>query len=106
MVLGVFLGACESKPDTAELSPKEMQKKLQEVLPKGMKLQQAREYMEREGFACEMIANGEWRKKKVPRFMHCKREDGQMIKRRWEVAVVHDGESIVSVDVRNALIYP
>jgi hypothetical protein len=98
--------ACGPQQETAELSPKEMQKKLHDAMPKGMKLEEARHYMEKEGFKSELVVDGEWRKKKVPRFMHCTREDGQMIKRRWDVAVIHDGEHVVSVDMRTALIYP
>lgn len=105
-VLFIGLAGCGPSQETAELTPKEMQKKLQEALPKGFKLQEARHYMEKEGFECEMVVDGEWKKKKVARFMHCKREDGKMIKRRWDVAVVHDGDKVVSVDVRTGLVYP
>lgn len=104
LLLGV--AACGPRQETAELSPKEMQAKLNEAMPKGATLANAREFMEKEGFACEMVVDGEFKKKKIHRFLLCTRQDGQMIKRRWDVAVVHDGEKVLSVDMRTALVYP
>ncbi len=108
MLCAVLLGivGCGPAHETEELSPKEMQSQLQKAMPKGMKLAEARQYMEKEGFQCEMVVDGEWKKKKVPRFMKCSREDGKMIKRKWDVAVMHDGDKVVNVDLRTALVYP
>ena len=100
------LSACGPRQETAELTPKEMQAKLNEAIPKGMEIARAQEFMEKEGFACEAVVDGEWRKKKVSRFVHCLREDGKMIKRKWDVALIHDGVKILSVDMRTALVYP
>lgn len=102
----LVLTACGPRQETAELTPKEMQAKLTEAIPKGTALTQAQQFMEKEGFVCEAIVDGEWRKKKVARFLRCAREDGKMIKRKWDVALIHDGEKVLSVDLRTALVYP
>jgi hypothetical protein len=108
LCFAVFLGlaACGPRQETAELTPKEMQAKLNQAMPKGTALARAREFMEKEKFDCEAIVDGEWKKKKVPRFLLCTRQDGKMIKRKWDVAVIHDGEKVLSVDMRTALVYP
>ena len=39
-------------------------------------------------------------------YLRCIRDYGQLIKRRWDVALIHDGGRVTSVDVRALLVYP
>ncbi len=39
-------------------------------------------------------------------YLRCIRDDGQLIKRRWDVALIHEGGRVTSVDLRAALVYP
>ena len=107
IISAILLAACGSGHKTEDVaSPKEMQATLEKSVQKGMQLQAARAFMEGEGFVCEDVKGGTWKGRKGLNFLHCKREDGQMIKRRWEVALMHDGKSIASLEIRTALVYP
>lgn len=107
MISAAFLAACGPEQKTEDVaSPKEMQQMLEKSVPKGMRLDAAKAFMEREGFVCEDMKGGTWKGRKGLNFLHCKREDGQMIKRRWEVALMHDGKSVSALELRTALVYP
>ena len=81
--------------------------KLNASLPKGTPVQTAKEFMLREGFSCDARLDAKWKNKPHINYLQCKREDGTPpIKRLWEVAVIHDGTSVIVVDVRAALVYP
>ena len=107
MIAAGLLAACGSEHKTEDVaSPKEMLQTLEKSVPKGMGLDAAKAFMEAEGFHCEDVKEGTWKGRKGLNFLHCKREDGQMIKRRWEVALMHDGRSVSSLEMRTALVYP
>ena len=107
MTFVAFFAACGPAHKTEDVaSPKEMQQTLEKSVPKGMGLDAAKAFMEGEGFVCEDVKGGTWKGRKGLNFLHCKREDGQMIKRRWEVALMHDGRSVSSLEMRTALVYP
>lgn len=105
--LTALFAACGPEHKTEDVaSPKEMLQTLEKSVPKGTGLDAAKLFMEGEGFVCEDVKGGTWKGKKGLNFLHCKREDGQMIKRRWEVALMHDGRSVSSLEMRTALVYP
>jgi hypothetical protein len=107
MIVAMLLAACGPEHKTEDVaSPKEMQQTLEKSLPKGTSLEAAKVFMEGEGFVCEDVKGGTWKGRKGLNFLHCKREDGQMIKRRWEVALMHDGRSVSALEMRTALVYP
>ena len=107
MIAAMLFAACGSDHKTEDVaSPKEMLQTLEKSVPKGMNLAAARAFMEGEGFVCEEVKEGTWKGRKGLNFLHCKREDGQMIKRRWEVALMNDGKSVSSLEMRTALVYP
>jgi len=99
---------CEDKNPTAKIgSPAEMGTQLNASLPKGTPIQSAKDFILKEGFSCEPRLDAKWKNKPHINYLHCKREDGMPpIKRLWEVAVIHDGTSVIVVDVRAALVYP
>ena len=81
--------------------------RLNTSLPKGTAIQAAKEFMLKEGFSCDARVDAKWKNKPHINYLHCKREDGTPpIKRLWEVAVIHDGATVIVVDVRAALMYP
>jgi hypothetical protein len=107
MIAAGLLAACGSEHKTEDVaSPKEMLQTLEKSVPKGMGLDAAKAFMEGEGFHCEDVKEGTWKGRRGLNFLHCKREDGHMIKRRWEVALMHDGRSVSSLEMRTALVYP
>jgi hypothetical protein len=107
IVVTALLVSCEQAHKTEEVvSPQQMQATLEKAVPKGMALEDAKGFMESEGFVCEEVKGGTWKGKKGLTFLHCKREDGQMIKRRWEVALMHDGKTVSALEMRTALVYP
>lgn len=107
MVVSALLVSCEQAHKTEDVaSPQQMKATLEKSVTKGMALEAAKVYMEGEGFACEDIKGGTWKGRKGMNFLHCMREDGQMIKRRWEVALMHDGRTVSDLEMRTALVYP
>jgi hypothetical protein len=107
-LLGWFFTAGCKEDTTADIgSPAEMGAKLNASLPKGTPIQTAKEYMLKEGFSCDPRLDAKWKNKPHVNYLQCKREDGSPpIKRLWEVAVIHDGTSVLVVDLRSALVYP
>lgn len=82
----------------AALSPK---------LPVGTPIASAKEFMAKEGFELEEMKKAKWKGKGPFEYVLCKRDDGiPPIKRRWEVALMHDGKNLTMIDVRTALLYP
>ncbi len=104
----VLLSGCEPKSATGTIvSPKEMGEKIKELVPKGMQLSVAKDFMEKEGFVCVPLTKTPWKGKGSLDYLQCKREDGSPpIKRMWEVAIFHDGKLVTAMDMRSALIYP
>ena len=104
----LFATGCKDNDSTAEIgSPKEMGEKLNASLPKGTPLQTAKEYMMKQGFSCEPKQDAKWKNKTHVNYLHCMREDGTPpIKRLWEAAIIHDGNNVIVVDLRSALVYP
>ena len=99
IISGALLISCEEAHKTEEVaSPKEMQAMIEKAVPKGMALDMAKVFMEGEGFVCEEVKGGIWKGRKGLNFLHCKREDGQMIKRRWEFALMHDGRTVSDLE--------
>jgi hypothetical protein len=81
--------------------------KLNKALPKGTSLEVAKDFMLKEGFSCEPKLDAVWKRKPHINYLLCKREDGSPpIKRLWEAAVIHDGTTVLAVDLRSALVYP
>lgn len=87
-------------------SPQQMKLQLEQSVPRGMLLAEAHEIMRRKGFSCEQVKAGAWRQQRRVDYLRCVRDDGQMIKRRWDVAIIHNGERVTAVDLRAALVYP
>ena len=102
------LVGCDDENPTAKIgSPAEMGTRLNASLPKGTPVQTAKDFMLKEGFSCDLRLDAKWKNKPHINYLQCKREDGvPPIKRLWEVAVIHDGTSVIVVDVRAALVYP
>jgi hypothetical protein len=110
LLLGLSLGlsGCWEDTSTGDIaSPAEMGTKLNKSLPKGTSIEVAKEYMTKQGFTCEPKTDAVWKRKPHINYLLCKREDGTPpIKRLWEAAVIHDGTSVLAVDLRSALMYP
>jgi hypothetical protein len=104
----VALIACSPEHPTSEvLSSKDMATALAGTIPKGTPLTTAREFMVKEGFECENVVKGKWKKQTGVTFVLCKRVDGTPpVKRIWEVALMHDGSKVTGLDLRSALVYP
>ena len=85
----------------------EMLKLLEPKLPAGMPLEAARTYMISQGFNVEEKKHEMFTGKGPFDFLVCIRLDGDPpIKRRWEVAVIHDSKGVSSLLCRTALVYP
>jgi hypothetical protein len=99
---------CDDKGETGNaVSLEEMREKLNHLLPKGTKVQTAKDLMSKEGFSCELRSNAKWKGKAGLDYLHCTREDGSPpVKLLWEVAVFHDASGVLNVDPRRALVYP
>lgn len=84
-----------------------MLKLLEPRLPAGIHLDAARTYMSSQGFTVEEKKSAMFTGKGPFDFLLCIRLDGDPpIKRRWEVAVVHDSKGVSFLLCRTALVYP
>ena len=85
----------------------EMLKLLEPKLPAGMPLDAARTYMISHGFTVSEKKSEMFAGKGPFDFLFCIRSDGDPpIKRRWEVAVIHDSKGVSALLCRTALVYP
>lgn len=105
-IVSVLAGCAKQRRSLDVESPQQMRIQIEGVVPCGTPLKQAHEIMCRKGFSCEFVRRGKWRERRGLDYLRCVRDDGQLIKRRWDVALIHDGERVTSVDLRAALVYP
>lgn len=99
--------ACAPRRNSFEVdSPQRMKLRLEQAVPRGMLLADAHEIMRRQGFSCEQVKAGVWRQRRRLDYLRCVRDDGQMIKRRWDVAILHHETRVTAIDLRSALVYP
>jgi hypothetical protein len=82
-----------------------MYKAIKEIVPQGTALAVAEKSMADEGFTVENRKDGKW-KGRDARHIYCLREDGQIIKRRWEFALFYETQTVTGIDLRTGLILP
>ena len=99
------VGACSKKPDE-RTTPAEMLQFYKGKLPLGTSVRAAEKLMEEDGFSVEHKRGARWKGRSGLTFLHCLRDDGQMVKRRWEFALFHDGSVITDIEMRSATVYP
>lgn len=105
---GVFcagLTGCDSRKTAKVSKPEEMFKAIKEMVPQGTALAVAEKTMTEEGFTVEKRQEGKW-KGRESRHLYCLREDGQIIKRRWEFAFFYETQTVTGVDLRTGLVLP
>jgi hypothetical protein len=106
VILGGALGGCKWSQTAEGQSPDEMLSKYREKIVSGTSLRAARAMMEADGFAVTEETGAGWKGKKNFTFLRCVRDDGIVIKRRWEFALMHNGQFVTEVDIRPGLVYP
>lgn len=106
-VLGGLSG-CNSKEEkgSEEMKPEEMLSLYQSKIPVGTTVTVARSLMQQDGFDVSNMENRTWKGRKGLTFLRCVRDDGKMIKRRWEFAVMHNGLTVTAIELRPGLVYP
>lgn len=105
-LVGVMAGCAQQRRSLEIESPQQMRIQIEKAVPCGTPLKKAHETMCDRGFSCEFVQRGRWREQRRVDYLRCIRDDGQLIKRRWDVAIIHNGERVTSVDLRAALVYP
>ena len=105
-IVSVLAGCAQQRRSYDLESPQQMRIQIEGVVPCGTPLKQAHEIMCQRGFSCEFVQRGKWRERRGLDYLRCIRDDGKLIKRRWDVALIHDGGRVTSVDLRAALVYP
>lgn len=103
----VAFSACSKNESGDErTTPTQMLALYQSKLPMGTPVRVAKELMLKEGFAVVEESGAKWKGRAGLTFLRCTRDDGKMVKRRWEFALMHDGVLISSVEMRSATVYP
>ncbi len=100
-----FLVGCDSRKTAKVSKPEEMYKAIKEIVPQGTALAVAEKSMTDEGFTVENRKDGKWKGREA-RYIYCLREDGQIIKRRWEFALFYETQTVTGIDLRTGLILP
>jgi hypothetical protein len=99
------LAGCDSRKTAKVSKPEEMYKAIKELVPQGTVLTVAEKTMTDEGFTVENRKDGKW-KGRDARHLYCLREDGQIIKRRWEFALFYETQSVTGLDLKTGLVLP
>ena len=103
VALCLFSG-CKLEP--TENTPDSMLALYQQKVPVGTSVRAARALMEADGFTVTEAENAKWKSKRGFTFLRCTRDDGIVIKRHWEFALMHNNQVVTSVEVRPGLVYP
>ena len=101
----LVLVGCDSRKTAKVSKPEDMYKAIKELVPVGVSLAEAQKTMTDEGFSVENRKDGQWRGK-PSRHLYCMREDGQIIKRRWEFALFYEAQSVTGLDIKTGLVLP
>ena len=101
----LVLVGCDSRKTAKVSKPEDMYKAIKELVPVGVGLAEAQKTMTDEGFSVENRKDGQWRGK-PSRHLYCMREDGQIIKRRWEFALFYEAQSVTGLDIKTGLVLP
>lgn len=99
------VSGCDSRKTAKVSKPEDMYKAIKALVPPGTVLAVAEKTMTDEGFSVENRKDGKW-KGRDSRYLYCLREDGQIIKRRWEFALFYETQSVTGLDLRTGLILP
>ncbi len=86
--------------------PERMAEAVISGVPIGTPVDEARRFMEREGFQCRRKANAEFLDRGGLDYLYCNRYEGGIVKRRWQVAVVHREGKVVEVLASTGLVGP
>lgn len=105
LVFCFLLCGCDSRKTAKVSKPEDMYKAIKEIVPQGTALAVAEKSMTEEGFTVENRKEGKWKGREA-RYLYCLREDGQIIKRRWEFALFYETQTVTGLDLRTGLILP
>jgi hypothetical protein len=99
---------CGDEPRfTADITDADrMIKAISAQAPAGTKIEEAKRFMEREGFTCEYKSSG-WKDERGE-YLYCHRADkhSALVARVWKVAVFHADGKVAKVDANTGLVGP
>jgi hypothetical protein len=104
LVAGGYAGTRSVTRDIEEL-PRMVEAVLGQI-PVGTPIDDAQRFMEREGFACSRKTNAEFLDRMGLDYVDCDRSEGGIVRRRWQVAVVHRDGKVTEVIARTGLVGP
>jgi hypothetical protein len=86
--------------------PSDMQRIVRTAVPPGSDLQDAQRFMEKEGFHCSRQTNTSFGGRIGIDYLWCDRSDGGVVKRRWQVAIVHQNGKVSEILATTGLVGP
>lgn len=103
-----FLVGCITTPSVTRglTTSADMANQISAKVPTGTPVDDAQEFMEREGFTCTRTANGDWGERKGLDYLYCDRTEGGVVSRRWQIAIVHADGKVTEVLANTGLIGP
>ena len=100
-------GCAGARSATREIDkPERMVQAVMNGVPIGTPVDEAQRFMEGEGFQCRREANAKFLDRGGLDYLYCNRYGGSIVKRRWQVAVVHRGGKVVEVLASTGLVNP
>jgi hypothetical protein len=100
-------GCAGARSATREIDkPERMVEAVISGVPIGTTVDEAQRFMEGEGFQCRREANTKFLDRGGLDYLYCNRYEGGIVKRRWQVAVVHRGGKVVEVLASTGLVGP
>jgi hypothetical protein len=100
-------GCAGTRPSTRGIEePPRMVEAVLGHAPVGTPIDDAQRFMEREGFDCRRETNAEFLDRKGLDYIYCDRSEGGVVRRRWQVALVHRDGQITEVIASTGLVGP
>lgn len=108
MLVVVTMPGCVGPPSATRgiEEPQRMVEAVVGKVPIGTSIKEAQRFMESEGFDCKLRTRAEFLDRSQIDYLDCNRDEGDLVKRRWQVALVHRDGKLVEVLSSTGLIGP
>ncbi|WP_373540308.1 hypothetical protein [Chamaesiphon sp.] len=99
--------------------PDVVEREILRIIPIDSAIDGAKQMMEKNGFGCKFIKNGEFARVRTDRnapggsrqqvyrnvdYLYCDASQGFLVQRRWQLAIIHVGKQVKSVAVSTGLV--
>jgi|APDOM4702015191_1054821.scaffolds.fasta_scaffold872431_2 hypothetical protein len=107
LMVASLAGCAQAGAVTREIKePTRMAEAILGQVPLGTAVDDAQQFMEQEGFKCSRSTNADFGHRQGLDYINCDRAAGDVVQRRWQIALVHKNGKIVEILSNTGLVGP